>query len=85
LYSTPLKYPELHLQSIHNLPNLPHLSITQHLKFKLKKSIHQTSPNNHNNYKSQPLLQLNHLSLQYTHYTNTLLNNLQLNLYTTQI
>ena len=47
----------------------------------MKKWIDKTSSNDDNKYKSEPLLELNEVCVQYSDYSNSVLNNVQLNVY----
>ncbi|HCY6080993.1 TPA: ABC transporter ATP-binding protein [Staphylococcus aureus] len=81
LYCTALKYAEVDVESIDNLANLRDFCMSEHVKFKVKKWIDETSANNDNKYKSEPLLELNEVCVQYSDYSNSVLNNVQLNVY----
>ncbi|HDZ7613193.1 TPA: ABC transporter ATP-binding protein [Staphylococcus aureus] len=81
LYCTALKYAEVDVESIDNLANLCDVCMSEHVKFKVKKWIDETSANNDNKYKSEPLLELNEVCVQYSDYSNSVLNNVQLNVY----
>lgn len=81
LYCTALKYAEVDVESIDNLANLRDVCMSEHVKFKVKKWIDETSANNDNKYKSEPLLELNEVCVQYSDYSNSVLNNVQLNVY----
>ncbi|HDJ2037272.1 TPA: ABC transporter ATP-binding protein [Staphylococcus aureus] len=81
LYCTALKYAEVDVESIDNLANLRDVCMSEHGKFKVKKWIDETSANNDNKYKSEPLLELNEVCVQYSDYSNSVLNNVQLNVY----
>ncbi|HDA7938200.1 TPA: ABC transporter ATP-binding protein [Staphylococcus aureus] len=81
LYCTALKYAEVDVESIDNLANLRDVCMNEHVKFKVKKWIDETSANNDNKYKSEPLLELNEVCVQYSDYSNSVLNNVQLNVY----
>ncbi|HDB0442000.1 TPA: ABC transporter ATP-binding protein [Staphylococcus aureus] len=81
LYCTALKYAEVDVESIDNLANLLDVCMSEHVKFKVKKWIDETSANNDNKYKSEPLLELNEVCVQYSDYSNSVLNNVQLNVY----
>ncbi|HGO2119225.1 TPA: ABC transporter ATP-binding protein [Staphylococcus aureus] len=81
LYCTALKYAEVDVESIDNLANLHDVCMSEHVKFKVKKWIDETSANNDNKYKSEPLLELNEVCVQYSDYSNSVLNNVQLNVY----
>ncbi|HHZ8374087.1 TPA: ABC transporter ATP-binding protein [Staphylococcus aureus] len=81
LYCTALKYAEVDVESIDNLANLGDVCMSEHVKFKVKKWIDETSANNDNKYKSEPLLELNEVCVQYSDYSNSVLNNVQLNVY----
>ncbi|HHW9260312.1 TPA: ABC transporter ATP-binding protein [Staphylococcus aureus] len=81
LYCTALKYAEVDVGSIDNLANLREVCMSEHIKFKVKKWIDKTSSNNDNKYKSEPLLELNEVCVQYSDYSNSVLNNVQLNVY----
>ncbi|HHY0246520.1 TPA: ABC transporter ATP-binding protein [Staphylococcus aureus] len=81
LYCTALKYAEVDVESIDNLANLREVCISERVKFKVKKWIEKTSSNNDNKYKSEPLLELNEVCVQYSDYSNSVLNNVQLNVY----
>ncbi|MCR0682451.1 ABC transporter ATP-binding protein [Staphylococcus aureus] len=81
LYCTALKYAEVDVESIDNLANLREVCKSEHVKFKVKKWIEKTSSNNDNKYKSEPLLELNEVCVQYSDYSNSVLNNVQLNVY----
>lgn len=81
LYCTALKYAEVDVESIDNLANLRDVCMGEHVKFKVKKWIDETSANNDNKYKSEPLLELNEVCVQYSDYSNSVLNNVQLNVY----
>lgn len=60
---------------------LKEAGIREHVKFKVKKWIDKTSSNDDNKYKSEPLLELNEVCVQYSDYSNSVLNNVQLNVY----
>ncbi|CUE86651.1 ABC transporter ATP-binding protein [Staphylococcus aureus] len=81
LYCTALKYAEVDVESIDNLANLRDVCMSEYVKFKVKKWIDETSANNDNKYKSEPLLELNEVCVQYSDYSNSVLNNVQLNVY----
>ncbi|HDP2885055.1 TPA: ABC transporter ATP-binding protein [Staphylococcus aureus] len=81
LYCTALKYAEVDVESIDNLANLRDVCMSEHVKIKVKKWIDETSANNDNKYKSEPLLELNEVCVQYSDYSNSVLNNVQLNVY----
>ncbi|HCX2391338.1 TPA: ABC transporter ATP-binding protein [Staphylococcus aureus] len=81
LYCTALKYAEVDVESIDNLANLHEVCMSEHVKFKVKKWIDKTSSNDDNKYKSEPLLELNEVCVQYSDYSNSVLNNVQLNVY----
>ncbi|HHO6519726.1 TPA: ABC transporter ATP-binding protein [Staphylococcus aureus] len=81
LYCTALKYAEVDVESIDNLANSRDVCMSEHVKFKVKKWIDETSANNDNKYKSEPLLELNEVCVQYSDYSNSVLNNVQLNVY----
>lgn len=81
LYCTALKYAEVDVESIDNLANLREVCMSEHVKFKVKKWIDKTSSNDDNKYKSEPLLELNEVCVQYSDYSNSVLNNVQLNVY----
>ncbi len=81
LYCTALKYAEVDVESIDNLANLRDVCMSENVKFKVKKWIDETSANNDNKYKSEPLLELNEVCVQYSDYSNSVLNNVQLNVY----
>ncbi|HDG5480578.1 TPA: ABC transporter ATP-binding protein [Staphylococcus aureus] len=81
LYCTALKYAEVDVESIDNSANLRDVCMSEHVKFKVKKWIDETSANNDNKYKSEPLLELNEVCVQYSDYSNSVLNNVQLNVY----
>ncbi|HDC9444796.1 TPA: ABC transporter ATP-binding protein [Staphylococcus aureus] len=81
LYCTALKYAEVDVESIDNLANLREVCRSEHVKFKVKKWIDKTSSNDDNKYKSEPLLELNEVCVQYSDYSNSVLNNVQLNVY----
>ncbi|HHV6126472.1 TPA: ABC transporter ATP-binding protein [Staphylococcus aureus] len=81
LYCTALKYAEVDVESIDKLANLRDVCMSEHVKFKVKKWIDETSANNDNKYKSEPLLELNEVCVQYSDYSNSVLNNVQLNVY----
>lgn len=81
LYCTALKYAEVDVESIDNLANLREFCMSEHVKFKVKKWIDKTSSNDDNKYKSEPLLELNEVCVQYSDYSNSVLNNVQLNVY----
>ncbi|HCY9486488.1 TPA: ABC transporter ATP-binding protein [Staphylococcus aureus] len=81
LYCTALKYAEVDVESIDNLAYLRDVCMSEHVKFKVKKWIDETSANNDNKYKSEPLLELNEVCVQYSDYSNSVLNNVQLNVY----
>ncbi|UVJ31301.1 ABC transporter ATP-binding protein [Staphylococcus aureus] len=81
LYCTALKYAEVDVESIDNLANLREACMSEHVKFKVKKWIDNTSSNDDNKYKSEPLLELNEVCVQYSDYSNSVLNNVQLNVY----
>ena len=61
--------------------NLREVCMSEHVKFKVKKWIDKTSSNDDNKYKSEPLLELNEVCVQYSDYSNSVLNNVQLNVY----
>ncbi|MBO8577621.1 ABC transporter ATP-binding protein [Staphylococcus aureus] len=81
LYCTALKYAEVDVESIDNLANLREVCMSEYVKFKVKKWIDKTSSNDDNKYKSEPLLELNEVCVQYSDYSNSVLNNVQLNVY----
>ncbi|MBE5676035.1 ABC transporter ATP-binding protein [Staphylococcus sp. SS87] len=81
LYCTALKYAEVDVESIENLANLREVCMSEHVQLKVKKWIDKTSFNDDDKYKAERLLELNEVSVQYRDYSNSVLNNVQLNVY----